>query len=180
MLCCGNPSRGDDALGPILLEKVEEWTRAHPDRPVVIAQDFQLQVEHTLDMVGRDLVLFVDASAVGPDPFSLRTVSASDHASFSTHALSPQALLHTFNTLGCGDPPRAFSLGIRGHSFELGQALSAQAAQNLEQAWSLVKALLESPSGSDWASKCSLQEIDHSDDQPDGDHHPPEHIRTDP
>lgn len=179
VLGCGNPSRGDDAIGPVLLERVEEWTRAHPGRPVVAAQDFQLQVEHTLDMVGRDLVLFVDASAVGLDPFTLRPVLASDQTSFSTHALSPQALLHTFNTLGCGDAPKAFSLGIRGHSFELGQPLSAQAAQNLEQAWSLVKALLESPSESDWASQCSLQEIDHSDDQSDGDHHAPESIRAD-
>lgn len=134
---------------------MDEWTRAHPDRPVVVAQDFQLQVEHTLDIVGCQLVLFVDASAIGPDPFSLRPVLPSDHASLSTHALSPQALLHTFNTLGCGDPPKAFSLGIRGHSFELGQPLSAQAGQNLEQAWSLVKALLEEPSESDWARRCT-------------------------
>jgi hydrogenase maturation protease len=155
ILCCGNPSRGDDALGPILLERVEEWTRAHPDRPVVVAQDFQLQVEHALDMVGRELVLFVDASAIGTDPFALRPVLASDHASFSTHALSPQALLHTFNTLGCGDPPKAFSLGIRGHSFELGHPLSAQAGRNLEQAWSLVKELLEGPSESEWARMCT-------------------------
>lgn len=157
VLGCGNPSRGDDAIGPVLLERIEEWTRAHPDRPVVVAQDFQLQVEHALDMVGRDLVLFVDASAVGLDPFTLRPVLASGHASFSTHALSPEALLHTFNTLGCGDPPQAFSLGIRGHSFELGQPLSAQAAQNLEQAWSLVKALLERPSEGDWARLCTIQ-----------------------
>ena len=43
VLGCGNPSRGHDALGPILLERVEEWTRAHPGRPVVVAQDFQFQ-----------------------------------------------------------------------------------------------------------------------------------------
>lgn len=155
VLGCGNPSRGDDALGPVLLERVEEWTRAHPDLPVVVALDFQLQVEHALDMVGRDLVLFVDASANGVDPFTLRFVSASDRASFSTHALSPEALLHTFNITGCGNPPQAFSLGIRGHSFELGQPLSAQAAQNLEQAWGLVKELLEKPSEGDWARMCT-------------------------
>jgi hydrogenase maturation protease len=154
VLGCGNPSRGDDALGPALMERVEEWAETHPGREVVTAQDFQLQVEHTIDMAGRDLVLFVDASGDGPDPFTLRPVVPSDHASFTTHALSPEALLHTFNTLGCGDPPRAFSLGIRGHSFELGQPLSPQARENLESAWSLVRELLEGPSAGVWRQRC--------------------------
>lgn len=155
ILGCGNPSRGDDALGPALLERVEEWTRAHPGLPVVVAQDFQLQVEHALDMVGCDLVLFVDASAIGPDPLTLRPVTPSRHSSFSTHALSPEALLHTFNSLGSGDAPPAFALGIRGHAFDLGQPLSAQARQNLEEAWRLVKELLEDPSESDWRGRCT-------------------------
>lgn len=155
ILGCGNPSRGDDALGPALLERVEEWTRAHPGRPVVVAQDFQLQVEHTLDMVGCDLVLFVDASAIGPDPVSLRRVLPSAHSSLSTHALSPEALLHAFSNLGCGDPPPAFSMGIRGHSFELGQPLSTPARKNLELAWDLLNRLLEDPSESDWQRRCT-------------------------
>lgn len=146
ILGCGNPSRGDDALGPALLEKVEEWIRAHPHLQVVVAQDFQFQVEHALDMVGCDLVLFVDASAIGPDPLTLRPVMPSRHSSFSTHAVSPEALLHTFNSLGFGAPPPAFALGIRGHAFDLGQPLSAQARQNLEEAWRLIKELLEDPS----------------------------------
>ena len=155
ILGCGNPSRGDDALGPTLLERVEQWTRAHPDLQVVVAQDFQLQVEHALDMVGCDLVLFVDASAIGPDPLTLRPVTPSGHSSFSTHALSPEALLHTFNTLGCGAPPPAFALGMRGHAFDLGQPLSAQARQNLEMAWGLLNRLLDNPSESDWRGRCT-------------------------
>jgi len=155
ILGCGNPSRGDDALGPALLERVEEWIRAHPGLQVVVVQDFQLQVEHALDMVGCDLVLFVDASAIGADPLTLRPVAPSGHSSFSTHALSPEALLHTFDTLGCGDAPPAFSLGIRGHAFELGQPLSAQARQHLELAWGLVKRLLDEPSEGDWRGRCT-------------------------
>jgi hydrogenase maturation protease len=155
ILCCGNPSRGDDALGPALLERVFEWTRANPGRQVVVAQDFQLQVEHTLDMVGCDLVLFVDASTIGPGPVTLRPVVPSGHPSFSTHALSPEALLHVFNTLGCGDPPPAFALGIRGHSFDLGQPLSMQAQENLGVAWDLLSQLLDGPSESHWRGRCT-------------------------
>ncbi|MGZ8196374.1 MAG: hydrogenase maturation protease, partial [Methylosarcina sp.] len=55
----GNPSRGDDALGPLLLEFVE----AHCDLAEIdLLTDFQLQIEHILDMENRALVLFADAS----------------------------------------------------------------------------------------------------------------------
>jgi len=47
-----------------------------------------------------------------------------------THALSPQALLRAFTTLGCGASPPAFSLTVRGHHFGLGQPLSPGAERN--------------------------------------------------
>ncbi|MCC7218819.1 MAG: hydrogenase maturation protease, partial [Burkholderiales bacterium] len=57
----GNPSRGDDALGPLLVERIEAM-----DLPgVECLTDFQLQVEHALDLVGREQVVFVDATAAG-------------------------------------------------------------------------------------------------------------------
>ena len=158
ILGCGNPSRGDDALGPALLERVEEWARTHPGRPMAIAQDFQLQVEHALDMAGCDLVVFVDARVEGSAPLTFRRVEPSRHASFSTHALSPGALLRAFNTLGCGEAPASFALGIRGHSFDLGKPLSAQARENLELAWGLLVRLLESPTESDWQQQCTADE----------------------
>ena len=52
----GNPSRGDDALGPLLAERIEA---AFPD--IVVISDFQLQIEHALDLVGAELILFIDA-----------------------------------------------------------------------------------------------------------------------
>ena len=54
----GNPSRGDDALGPCFLEALEAMA---PDATELLT-DFQLQVEHSLDLVGRQKILFVDAS----------------------------------------------------------------------------------------------------------------------
>ena len=62
----GNPSRGDDAIGPLLIERLEILNL--PD--VDLLTDFQLQVEHALDLRGRERVLFVDASHVCQDPYS--------------------------------------------------------------------------------------------------------------
>ena len=52
----GNPSRGDDALGPLFVERIEALELPG----VSCLTDFQLQVEHALDIQDRRQVLFVD------------------------------------------------------------------------------------------------------------------------
>lgn len=59
----GNPSRGDDALGPMLVDALVAYAgRALPAGTVDCLSDYQLQIEHALDLVGRERVLFVDAA----------------------------------------------------------------------------------------------------------------------
>ncbi|MFA6312522.1 MAG: hydrogenase maturation protease [Sterolibacterium sp.] len=131
----GNPSRGDDALGPVFVERMQHLESTHPEWGRLDFQtDFQLQVEHALDMRGHSRVLFVDASATCPAPFSLLALSPAKDASFTTHAMTPQALLHAYTELEKESPPPAWLLAIRGERFELGDALSPAAEQHLQAA----------------------------------------------
>lgn len=132
----GNPSRGDDALGPLLIESLQDLAR--PD--VELLTDFQLQVEFALDLEGRREVIFVDASVAVPAPFAFTAAVAEADHSYSSHALSPGAVLHAYRNL-FGDPPPSWVLAIRGHAFELGEGLSADAAANLAaaRAWLLAR-----------------------------------------
>ena len=89
----GNPSRGDDALGPLFVEHFAALAARHPEWGAVeCLTDFQLQVEHALDLQGRQRVLFVDASLDAPAPCSLARIEAARDASFTTHAMCPQAV----------------------------------------------------------------------------------------
>lgn len=146
VLACGNPARGDDAVGPLLLERVAGWARAHPAADVTTIGDFQLQIEHALDLEGRDQALFIDAALSGEEPCTLAPIAPARDASFTTHALSPQAVLHVFSMVR-GAPPPASLLAVRAHDFELGAELSAAAAANLEAGWSLVE---------DWLARHAL------------------------
>lgn len=128
----GNPSRGDDALGPLCLEQLRE--RLGESDAFEFVEDFQLQIEHALDLVGRERVLFVDASLNCAAPFAVSTVQAVQDASYSTHALSPAAVLDVFQRLQSSPPPPCIQLAIRGERFELGEPASAQAQANLAQA----------------------------------------------
>lgn len=126
----GNPSRGDDALGPLLIERLSG--RLGPE--VELLTDFQLQVEYVLDLAGRQQVVIADAAACGPAPFLFQPVAAAEDAAYTTHSLSPAALLAAYRRHHAAPPPHCHVLAIRGYVFELGRPLSVQAEANLEAA----------------------------------------------
>jgi hydrogenase maturation protease len=135
----GNPSRGDDALGPSLLDRI-----AALDLPgVECITDFQLQVEHALDLIGRERVVFVDATVEGDAPFTLAPLAPARDASATTHALSPAAVLDTYVGVTRLPLPDVCLLAIRGYDFELGEPLSARAEANLDAAFAALVAFLE-------------------------------------
>jgi hydrogenase maturation protease len=131
VLAVGNPSRGDDAIGPALAARLEE---SRPE-DVEVLNEFQLQVENALDLVGRERVVFVDAGTGTPAPFELRRVEAAAEFLHTSHALSPAAVLATYRRVTGTEPPEAWLLCVRGESFELGEPLSPAATSNLESAW---------------------------------------------
>ncbi|MDH4050276.1 MAG: hydrogenase maturation protease [Rubrivivax sp.] len=141
VLAVGNPSRGDDALGPLLLDRLrgEGWGDA---ADVELLTDFQLQVEHALDLRGRRGVLFVDAARPGTAAqAALTRIAADDRLPPASHALRPQAVLHVAARIDGAAPP-AWVLAIEGRSFALGSDLSAPARRHLAQALPLALAWL--------------------------------------
>ena len=134
VLGIGNPSRGDDALGSLFVDRAAESLRAEVGAgQVELLTDYQLQIEHALDLVGRERVVFVDASVRAEAPYVYARVEPHRDDSFSSHALSPAAVLDTHRVV-LGEPPPAWVLAIHGSRFELGEDLSAPAAANLEAA----------------------------------------------
>ncbi len=134
VLGIGNPSRGDDALGPEFIERAALALRDEVDRgEVELLTDFQLQIEHALDLEGRRWVVFVDASVEAAAPFECAPLTAPGAPQHSTHAMSPEQVLEVYRGIG-GLPPPAWALAIRGERFELGEPLSEGASQHLKAA----------------------------------------------
>lgn len=150
ILACGNPSRGDDALGPFFLDRLQAWldSAGLADGFELIGA-FQLQVEHALDLSGRRLALFIDAGEQTPAPFVFRQVEAMTSASPGTHALPPEAVLAVLRRIG-DHPPPAFVLCVCGEHFELGEGLSAAARERAEGAFMLLQALCRSTRVEAW------------------------------
>ncbi len=143
----GNPSRGDDALGPACIDGLEALA---PPRTELLT-DFQLQVEYLLDLAGRREVIFVDAAAGGPAPFRFAPVAASDRPGCSTHAVPPADVLAAYRRHYGTPPPASHVLAIRGYHFDLGAPLSAAAAANLEAALAFLSQRLTAGPGAEAA-----------------------------
>lgn len=136
----GNPSRGDDALGPTAIDEIERRVERHPAwGQVELLTDFQLQVEFVTDLDDRARILFIDAAASGDEPFSFESLIAERRGPIATHALSPASLLTAYRNFHGHAAPPSFLLAIRGYKFELGASLSAEAKRNLDAALGMLE-----------------------------------------
>ena len=137
VLAIGNPSRGDDAVGPLLAERLD----ALGLDGVEVLVDFQLQVEHALDLEHRERVIFIDACVDTAAPFVERELHASGELRHTSHALEPPYVLETYRMVTGREPPPATLLGVRGTRFELGEGLSPVATAGCTAAWPRLLAL---------------------------------------
>jgi hydrogenase maturation protease len=127
----GNISRGDDALGPLFIAGLRAQLPPDHIDDFEFLEDYQLQVEHALDLAGRRQVLFVDASLTCAAPFEVHTLQPRRDTSYTSHALTPEALLQVFVDYHCCSPPPASLLAIRGEGFGLGESMGPAAQAHL-------------------------------------------------
>ena len=147
----GNPSRGDDAIGPELHSELEKWLKNEmlADRFELI-EDFQLNIEHALDLQGRQIALFIDAGENTPAPFDFRQIFRSTVATHSTHALPPESVLQVYYQMEGQEPPPAFVLCVRGENFDLGASLTPSAQEGIKAAMTLLKRVLRETDLAGW------------------------------
>lgn len=140
VIAVGNRSRGDDALGPLLLDALRA---AEPGEQVELLEEFQLQIEHALDLAGRAAVLFVDASrAPVPGGVSLTPLLPQAGPPPASHALAPAALLGVYRQVQRSPAPPAWLLAIQGEDYALGEGLGEAARGRLAHALGLASGWL--------------------------------------
>ncbi|NHC05980.1 hydrogenase maturation protease [Azonexus fungiphilus] len=147
----GNPSRGDDAIGPLLCGRLAEWLKNRGrEAEVELIEDFQLNIEHALDLEGRSLALFIDAAVNQSQAVVFRQIGPSTVITHSTHALPPEAVLQVYRQTEGREPPPAFTLAVRGEAFALGQPPGAGAEAAMDEAMLCLVRLLANPRLDAW------------------------------
>lgn len=135
----GNPGRRDDGLGPALVDLLE----AARLEGVAFDSNFQLNVEDALACSEHDTVIYADASETGEAPFAFTEIEPAREIAFTTHELSPGAVLALCEEL-YGKRPKAWMLAIRGYAWDIGEGLSPRAEINLSSALAFLLGRLKS------------------------------------
>lgn len=147
----GNPSRGDDAIGPECCGRLERWLEnENLGEQFELIEDFQLQIEHALDLQGRELALFIDAGINTPAPYTFQHIEPASGTAPTTHQLPPAAVLQVYRQTEGREPPPAFVLCVRGEQFALGEPLSAAAESHLDGAFEILQRLCRQASLQSW------------------------------
>lgn len=154
ILACGDPARGDDGAA---LAAVDRLTR-NGAADARIRRVGMLQVEHVIDALAAGRCLVVDAvrgvepGSVVELPLAKLAAGSSGFIPASSHALPLGETVRLAELLGA-DLARGTFIGIGGRSFDLGTAMSDDAASGVEAAVAAIERLLNE--GSRAVSRCA-------------------------
>jgi hydrogenase maturation protease len=132
VVCVGNALRGDDAVGPLVAERLRE--RADDVHAVVCEQEPSRLLDAWAE---ADAALVVDAVSAGAAPGTIHRFDASEHAlpaavfRGSTHALGVGEVIELGRALG-RLPARVLVYGVEGRRFGAGEALSRDVSAAIE------------------------------------------------
>lgn len=149
----GNESRGDDAIGPRLLHAIE----ALGIPGVEAIEDYQLQIEHALDLAGADLALFLDAGEGTPAPFAFYEARETRNITSSSHAIFPGSVLGVYRQVRGEEPPPAFVLCVCGEEWDLGKDMTDAAQRHMAAALGFAAELLANPDVAAWRGKVTVE-----------------------
>ena len=124
----GNPMCGDDALGWIVLDKLQHYPAMHSHN-VKLLTVHQLTPELTIELKDADWVYFVDVSEdtnlQGFVQYPVVPASEDDGMLLFGHRLTPQQVLALTQYTFAQCPPEAYVVTCCGKNFMPGDTLSA-------------------------------------------------------
>ncbi len=132
----GNPGRQDDGLGVALAKRLEDTDIDGLEYAV----NYQLNIEDAYEISRYNAVIFADASVEAEEPFEFKRVLSSRDIAFTTHAMPASSVVALCEEL-FNKAPAAYILAIRGYEWDTVEALSMNAAANLEKAFDFVISL---------------------------------------
>ncbi len=139
----GNPGRQDDGLGNRFVEELGKWIDDKNIQGIEIECNYQLNIEDSLKVADKDIVIFVDASNEDIEDIHFSVVEPSEGRSeFTTHSASPAFVLALCIRL-YDKHPKTYLLQIRGYEWEFKEGLSAKAEKNLQKALEFVEGILQ-------------------------------------
>jgi hydrogenase maturation protease len=137
----GNPGRQDDALGILLVDKLNEWIREKGVESIQTDQNYQLNIEDAELISEFDLVIFIDASVIDIESTYFEKIVPDYRTDFSMHSVEPSFVVgicyQIFNK-----KPDCYQLHIKGYKFDFMKPMTVEAQDNLNKAFDKILSVL--------------------------------------
>ena len=129
----GNPQRGDDGLGPYVIERLRQ--EFEEDSGIVLLTFCELDPNIIIDLRWAECVLFVDATPVPLNKglYWSQIDGRAGSLPYLTHHYSPQFVLGLLQAIyRCY--PEAWLISLEGENFDQGEGLTEKAWSRAEKA----------------------------------------------
>ncbi len=140
----GNELRGDDAIGPRIINAIEDWQVPTVQTKIL----HQLTPELAEELARSEWVIFVDACQFnGPHNVQVRPLEAIGCETSGSsvpalgHTCDPQSLLALAQST-YGHRPHAWSIEVPAEDFSMGEHLSATAEEGIAEALEIIQTLI--------------------------------------
>ncbi len=127
----GNPGRGDDAAGPLMVELLEQQPVSLDNAILHLKSTFQLNVEDAELITHYDSVYFIDSTIENSvDDFSIEDVTEKKDPGFTSHTVSPEFVVELSKLLFQWKS-KAKIVKIKGYDWDISERMSSRAFANL-------------------------------------------------
>jgi len=135
----GNTIRSDDAAG---IHAVELISKRHPEFECICVH--QLMPELAEAISKRDMVFFVDASAIS-NHVEVQEIQSSTFSNQSyTHFITPASLIALSLKVYGHKPRKAFIVGIPANRFDFGEEISEETKKEINRCVEIIEDLVNS------------------------------------
>jgi len=136
ILGCGNPTRGDDGVGPLLIRRL--WERGLPPN-VKLVDGGTSGIDVVFHMEGADRVIIVDACLTGEKPGTILRVPSSEVEELPSREETHLHSIKWFHAIAIGKYllgdrfPRSIDIFlVEGRNFNLGDEISQEVLEAIE------------------------------------------------
>ncbi|KAF5089033.1 hydrogenase maturation peptidase HycI [Methanobacterium aggregans] len=142
ILGIGNDMKGDDAVGPVLADKLFSNFQHQEDIVVVNGGNVPENYTGTIRRENPSHIIFIDAVEMEKEPGYVKLVKKEEipNYSISTHAMPISFLI---KYLESAVDSKMILIGIQPKSMELGQGISKEVEKSVETIFYELKLLLE-------------------------------------
>lgn len=138
----GNPGRQDDAIGLILTEKIDKWSRDN-NLPIYCEYNYQLNIEDSYKLKNFEIVIFIDSTISNKiSNYNFIKANSSSEYDFSSHIIKPQYLLYLSENI-FNHKIEAYIMEVRGYKWEFMQSPTKKAIKNIRLAETFLKKFLK-------------------------------------